>query len=133
MAAIQRRKDEFSKRQISVVVVTFESLEGSKNWIRETNCDFPVYIDPDRKLYSLFGLSRSICKSFSTKVLRYYSESIVKDGEVPAAVPGSLNDFLQMGGDFTLSASAKVVFSYPSQDASDRPHLNDILKTTMEA
>ena len=72
-------------------------------------------------------------QSFNTKVLRYYSESIVKDGEVPAAVPGSLNDFLQMGGDFTLSESGKVVFSYPSQDASDRPHLNDILKTTMEA
>jgi len=132
VAAIQRRKDEFSERQISVVVVTFESVEGSKIWIRETNCDFPVFIDPDRKLYSLFGLSRSIYKSFNTKVLRYYSESIVKDGEVPAAVPGSLNDFLQMGGDFTLSASAKVVFSYPSQDASDRPHLNDILKAAME-
>ena len=49
-------------RQISVVVVTFESVEGSKIWIRETNCDFPVFIDPDRKLYSLFGLSRSIYK-----------------------------------------------------------------------
>lgn len=114
------------------MVVTFESVEGSKNWIRETSCNFPVFIDPDRKLYSLFGLSRSIYKSFNTKVLRYYSESIVKDGEVPAAVPGSLNDFLQMGGDFTLSASAKVVFSYPSQDASDRPHLNDILKAAMK-
>ena len=54
--------DKFSERQISVVVVTFESVEGSKIWIRETNCDFPVFVDPDRKLYSLFGLSRSIYK-----------------------------------------------------------------------
>ena len=54
--------DEFSERQISVVVVTFESVEGSKIWIKETNCNFPVFIDPDRKLYALFGLSRSIYK-----------------------------------------------------------------------
>ena len=81
----------------------------------------------DLKMSKLFPF-----QSFNTKVLRYYSESIVKDGEVPAAVPGSLNDFLQMGGHFTLSASAKVVFSYPSQDASDRPHLNDILKAAMK-
>jgi len=127
VAAIESNKDKFVVRKIAVVVVTFESLEGAKNWIEETGSNLPVYVDPNRKMYDLFGLSRSISKVFHSEVMRYYGEGLVKQGSVPQSHGQS--DFLQMGGDFTVSQDGKLVFSYPSQNASDRPHIKDILET----
>ena len=71
---------------------------------------------------------------FHTDVLRYYGESMAQQVDVPQ--PSSSHgqsDFLQMGGDFTLDAGGNVVFCYPSQHASDRPEINDILRAAAAA
>ena len=52
---------------------------------------------------------------------------MVQQEEVPQPSSSHQSDFLQMGGDLTLDAAGKVVFCYPSQHASDRPEINDIL------
>jgi len=116
------------------VVVTFEPLEGAKKWISETGSKLEVFVDAERKMYDFFGLSRSIYKVFHTDVLRYYGESMAQQVDVPQ--PSSSHgqsDFLQMGGDFTLNAGGNVVFCYPSQHASDRPEINDILRAAAAA
>jgi len=130
--------DEFVNRKIGVAVVTFEPKSGSEIWLQETKSKLPMYIDPERKIYELFGLSRSVQKVFQIEVMKYYGEEALKQPELPKANKGGnssshQSDILQMGGDFTLSLdkdqqTAKVKFCYPSKTASDRPDIADILK-----
>jgi len=122
--------DEFIKRKIAVVVVAFESLSGAKTWLAETQSKLPMFIDPERKIYKMFGLSRSIHKVFKIDVMKYYGEQLLK-GALPEAQGQS--DFLQMGGDFTFGRKGStpvVTFCYPSQSSTDRPEISDILKAS---
>ena len=111
------------------MVVSFGSLEGIKTWKEETRCLYPVISDPERKTYEVFGLARSISKTFCSQVSRFYSEQLMAEGELPEAHLG--DDFLQMGGDFMINMTdrsrPKVQFAYPSQSASDRPSNQQIL------
>ena len=85
--------------------------------------------DPQRKLYEIFGLSRSIAKSFGIKVLRYYGQQSLKE-QLPEA--HAQDDFLQLGGDFTVKDGRTVTFCYPSQNASDRPEVGQVLQAIKE-
>ncbi len=46
-----------------VVVVSFGSKEAGRRWMSEVNCDaFPLFVDPERRLYRACGLHRSLSK-----------------------------------------------------------------------
>jgi len=54
------RQSDLANHKCSVVLVSFGALEGAKRWLQETGFSFPLYLDSDRKIYSAFGLPRSI-------------------------------------------------------------------------
>lgn len=111
---------------IAPVIISFSELEGVKEWILQTQCPFPVFIDAVRATYSAFGLTRSM-KAFSLKAMHYYAQKVVAGEEMPNI--HLQEDTAQLGGDFTVDCkSKKMLFLYPSQNASDRPTLAAILK-----
>lgn len=125
MASIEKNIEKFSVAGCKVVVVSFGSAEGAQRWLKETGCELDVYLDPERKLYSLVGLGRSVYKVWNIGTLRFYAQEIAKGVKPPEAFAG--DDFLQMGGDFTLDKELKMVLSYPSKDPSDRVSIDNIL------
>jgi len=126
VASIERNLDRFSIAGCRVVVVSFGSTQGAERWLKETGCELDVYLDPERKLYSLVGLGRSVYKVWNISTLRFYAQEIAKGVKPPEAFSG--DDFLQMGGDFTMDSQLKLVMSYPSKDPSDRVSIDTILK-----
>ena len=54
--------DEFRRKHIAVVVISFGVEKGAKIWLEETKCIFPMFLDHERTLYESFGLQRSIEK-----------------------------------------------------------------------
>ena len=54
--------EEFFRKHIAVIVISFGVPMGAKIWLEDTKCPFPMFLDHDRTLYESFGLQRSIEK-----------------------------------------------------------------------
>ena len=62
--------------------------------------------------------------------MKYYAEQILQH-PVPKSQEGIEDDFLQLGGDFTVHneyTNKTLSFSYPSKAANDRPSIKQILE-----
>lgn len=40
-------------------------LQGAEAWLKDTNTSLDLFLDPDRTLYSLLGLGRSVAKEYN--------------------------------------------------------------------
>ncbi len=86
----------------------------------------PVVGDPDRAAYRAFGLERTGLSSFfRPRVVWGYLRLILRGGRLRKPYPGE--DVLQLGGDFLLNRTGRVVFAYPSRTATDRPTVEALL------
>jgi hypothetical protein len=95
-------------------------------FLRHNPQPFPIVCDPERTAYQAFGLERTSWTSFlRPSVVWGYLKMIVRGGKV--RLPHEGEDVLQLGGDFVLDRSAKVIFQYRSRVATDRPTLAALL------
>jgi len=118
--------EEVTKAGAKVVVVSFGSDQGAACWLNETNCKLEMFLDQERRLYQAFGLTRSLSKVWSMQMIHVYAEKIV-GGEIFPESKQEDDDPLQMGGDFTLSSSGRILLSHKSSNPYDRPSLHQIL------
>ena len=65
VATLEENSDEFKAAGVTPVVITFSEIKHAQEWIRFTNCSFPVFSDINRASYKSFGLPRSM------KIYRY--------------------------------------------------------------
>jgi hypothetical protein len=95
-------------------------------FLRSNPQPFPVVCDPDRSAYQAFGLERTSWLSFlKPRELGGYLRLIFRGGKVRKPYPGE--DVLQLGGDFLLDRSGRVVFAHRSKTATDRPTIDALL------
>ena len=59
---MERRGRELADSKVAVAVVSFGVVEGADKWLADTGCKYPMFLDPERKLYRKFGLHRSLAK-----------------------------------------------------------------------
>lgn len=112
-----------------VVVISFGSETGAHQWLKDTGCKLPLYLDQERVLYRKVGLSRSVGKVWSMSTINYYAEQLAQDRRLPSAVQGLEDDPLQMGGDFTFRTDDKsLVMKHCSKTPKDRPSLPQIVE-----
>ncbi len=84
-----------------------------------------VLADPDRKAYEAFGLERAgWSKLLRPRALVVYMKLILQ-GKMPKRPQ---EDVHQMGGDFVLDATGRVVYEYRSEDPADRPSPSELLE-----
>jgi len=43
-----------------VIIISFGDARGAQKWKEDTNCKFPMYLDPERNVYKYFKMHRSI-------------------------------------------------------------------------
>ena len=111
---------------IAPLIIAFTPYEHVQEWLDQTECPFPAYVDASRALYTTFGLPRSLL-TLKSSVMRYYAEKVVKGEELPNM--GVKEDTIQLGGDFTVeTANFTMTFLYPSKTSTDRPTLDQILR-----
>jgi len=80
-----------------------------------------MVVDANREIYHAFGLKKSFKKVWGTFSLVYYAEQILSGRSLPKPYENIHDDPHQMGGDFIVDSSKRVIFSHPSQSPSDRP------------
>nr|KAI8741268.1 peroxiredoxin-like 2C [Biomphalaria glabrata] len=124
---IVARQAELKQFGAEILIVSFGEQLGADNWLKETNCPFDMILDPNRKIYLSFGLHRSVSKVWSCACMIYYVEQLLKGRQLPRPLENVHDDPQQMGGDFILDNTGRVVFSYCSKVSNDRPSVDQIL------
>lgn len=106
--------------------VTFEDRPFWRNiWLEETGVTDPLLLDPERILYTSFGMERSLLRSWSPRTVFFYLLAHLHGG-TPADTGA---DAHQLGGDFIIDMRRIVRFAGISRSPLDRPSMDDILKT----
>ncbi|XP_043217155.1 uncharacterized protein LOC122379213 [Amphibalanus amphitrite] len=118
---------EFGRLRCSVLVVSFGAREGALRWLADTGCEFPLLLDPERQLYRALGLARSIAKVWQHSTLQYYGGQKAAGRPLPAAYTGVEDDPHQMGGDFIVDGSDRLVLVHCSTSPPDRPTVPALL------
>jgi peroxiredoxin len=121
---LRERKDDFDRLNTQIAVVTFTGGYWADHWLKDTGVDFPLLIDENNDLYDSFDLKRSFWKTWQPKVILDYAKRLVK-GE---SLKQSSGDPYQMGGDFIIDTDGIVRLAYRSDDPTDRPPVDDLLK-----
>ncbi|MGH9125170.1 MAG: peroxiredoxin [Acidimicrobiales bacterium] len=72
LGMVAKLKEEFAKRNAKVIAVSVDPLESHQAWIgdinetQQTNVNFPLIADPDRKVADLYGMIHPNASNTST-------------------------------------------------------------------
>lgn len=111
---------------VNVLVISQAKPAVLATFLRNHPQPVPVVGDPDRAAYRAFGLERTSWLSFfRPSVMWGYLRLMFRGGKVRKPYPGE--DVLQLGGDFLIDRSGRVVYAYRSRTATDRPGIDALL------
>jgi peroxiredoxin len=123
---VKSLKEEFAKRGVSVVVVSFAEPAKLNQYQQYHRWPFTMLADPQRAAYELFTLKRlSWFHVFSPSTLKMYLK-LLREG-VRRQDYGK-DDIYQAGGDFLLDRDGHLLFAHRSQDPTDRPAAKKMLE-----
>ena len=84
---------------------------------------FQLLIDREKTTYGLYGLCRSLLRTWNFKIVWSYVE-LIRAGRKWRGIQG---DSTQMGGDFVIDPHCVVRFAYRSHDPTDRPAIETLM------
>ena len=85
------RSNDLKAAGVAPVIIAFFNLDLLKNWIKDTNCTFPVYLDSNMSTYQAFGLPRSM-KALRIPTMRWFGERMANGRR--ALIFNEINGFL---------------------------------------
>jgi peroxiredoxin len=116
---VQSVKEEFDRRGVAIVVVSFAEPAQLIHYQEQHRWPFAILADPQRIAYRAFTLRRlSWFRVFSPATLKLYW-TLRRKGMKQDAYGG--DDIYQAGGDFLLDRDGDILFVHRSQDPADRP------------
>ncbi len=125
MAQLCQHQHAFRQRRARVAIVSFGTLPAVQQWLRETCADFDVLLDRQREVYRAYGLERSFWRSRNLRTLWLYLQRNLR-GIHGGDSHG--DDTTQLGGDFVIHSSGRVLLAYRSHDPTDRPAVETLLR-----
>ena len=115
---------DFSKRNVKVVVISFENKYLARSYIEETFLSWPLLIDENRETYRNYGmLSASFWDVWGLKTWWTYLREILKGQKLRR----STGDIFQCGGDVLIDQAGIVRLHHIGKGPADRPTLELIL------
>ena len=124
MAQVVPFVEEIERLNGRIVAVSFGTPYWANAWLEETQAPFPVWLDPEKKSYALYGLSRSARGAWGVKNLWFYAQALARGQKLQ----GNRGETDQMGGNFIIDSQGIVRFAYPSQDPTDRPPISQLIE-----
>jgi peroxiredoxin len=128
VAQLCQKQEELERLNTEVLVISFGQQEEARDWSREVCLAFQLLLDPERKVYRSYNLRRSWLSSWNLKTLGFYIKALLGGTEWR----GIHGDSAQLGGDFIIARDGTFLLKHPSQEATDRPGVSEILKILRE-
>jgi|SRR5579883_907389 len=132
LGEVARAFDRLTAAGVSVLAVAQADPIRLASWVSTTPLPFPLVSDPDRVAYRTFALRRvGWGHFFRPGVIGEYLRLMIRGQQLRKPLPGE--DVLQLGGDFVLDRSRRLIVSRPSRVATDRPTVEEILTAVRRA
>jgi AhpC/TSA antioxidant enzyme len=123
---VAKAYDRFTAANCGVVVISQGKPQILAHFEKRNGFPFPVLGDPDRVAYRAFGLERVWWWTFLLPWVWWgYIVRIVTG--TPLRLPYRSEDVTQLGGDFLLDQSGKVLWSFRSKGPTHRPSVEQML------
>jgi len=123
------RQNEFVELNTRVYIISFGTLPAVQQWMQEVCHTFTVLIDHDRTIYTAYQLDRSRIRSWHPRVVWIYIKRWLQRGEF---FDSHGDDTSQLGGDFIVDRNGALRLVHPSNDPTDRPSVDVLLKVLKE-
>jgi hypothetical protein len=121
---LQQHKDEFTKRDINIVAVTFETERVASGFMFKTQLPWPLLIDTEKQLYSGYGMTKArFSDIWGLRTWKAYAKEMAK-GQLPKKSNG---DIYQRGGDILIDPKGVVRLHHVGAGPADRPSVESIL------
>jgi AhpC/TSA antioxidant enzyme len=122
---LREYEDEFIKRNVKVVVVTFENDFFAQSYVAETRLAWPLLVDDCRDTYRNYGmLSASFWDVWGPRTWWAYLRALLKG----QTLQKSKGDIFQRGGDVLIDPAGIVRLHHIGEGPADRPPVEVILK-----
>ena len=119
------REEEFTKRNVRIVVVTFEHGFLARSYVEDTSLSWPLLVDATRETYRAYGmLSASFWDIWGPRTWWAYLKEILKGKKMEK----SGGDISQRGGDVLIDPSGIVALHHVGAGPADRPPVASILE-----
>jgi alkyl hydroperoxide reductase subunit AhpC len=121
---LRDNEEEFSKKNVKILVVTFENNLLSRSYVEETSLPWPLIIDESRELYNSYGMRyASFWDIWGPRTWLAYIREIIKGQKLIK----SEADIMQRGGDILIDPNGIVQMHHVSKGPADRPSVEMIL------
>jgi peroxiredoxin len=118
---------EFRKRNVKIVIITFENDYFARRYVEETSLSWPLLVDETRETYRSYGmLSASFWDVWGPKTWWVYLKGILKGQKMRK----SAGDIFQRGGDVLIDPTGVVRLHHIGEGPADRPTVEMILHRT---
>ena len=119
-------KGEFDRRGVAIAVVSFAGPARLIHYQEHHHWPFLLLADPSRRAYQAFALKRlSWFRVFSPAAIKLYFK-LLRAGM--RREDHGKDDIYQGGGDFLVDRAGNVLFARRSQDPTDRPSAERLLR-----
>ena len=118
-------QEEFRRRNVRIVVVTFEADFLARRYVEDTSATWPLLVDDTRETYRAYGmLSASFLDIWSPKTFWAYAREILKGKRFRK----SEGDIYQRGGDVLIDPNGIVSLHHVGAGPADRPTVESLLR-----
>jgi hypothetical protein len=122
---LRDREDEFQRRNVQIVVVTFESNFLARRYVEDTSLNWPILVDETREMYRKYGmLTASLWDIWGPKTWWVYLREMMKG----AKLIKSEGDIFQRGGDVLIDPAGIVSLHHIGAGPADRPPVERLLQ-----
>jgi hypothetical protein len=122
---LRDREEEFRRRIVRIVVVTFENDFLARGYVEDTSLTWPLLVDDTRATFRAYGmLSASFWDIWGPKTWWVYLKEILKGGKLRK----SEGDISQRGGDVLIDPAGIVILHHIGSGPADRPPVEKILR-----
>ena len=123
---MREQEDEFSRRNVSIAVVSFEHDYFARQYVAETRLTWPLLLDTSRAAYRSYGmLAASFWDVWGPPTWWAYLKAL-RHGQTPKKSEG---DIFQRGGDVLIDPAGIVRLHHVGSGPADRPAVETILHT----
>lgn len=121
-----RHVEDFTSRGYTVVAIAQATPTVLTQYLSKNPLPFPILSDPDRVAYRAFGLERTSWFTFFRPGVIWGYLRLMLRGTRPHT-PYAGEDVRQLGGDFVLSRTGELLFTFRSADPTARPSVAELL------
>lgn len=114
----------------TVLAITFESQDHTRNFIARQELPFPFALDPARDSYAAYGLQRGGAMQLSLNpgvAAKTIAIGLRNPGHLAYLAEGPQHDYKQLGGDFVVGPDGRLRYAKASLNAADFAPLADLL------